>query len=134
MQCFCVLLFSKWEDILHLSTIISILLIYSALIYFMLAVKKPFPWGMHVNSAKFNNRYYCWRDYSKKCVVYYDTFVFYYACKCKSYSVILALVPNAFSKILGKNSEAKYHKGNFCVPYRSDLDWSIGIVRMDILL
>ena len=49
-------------------------------------------------------------------------FFIYYACKCKDCSFILALVPNSFSKILGKNSEAKYDKGDFCVPYRSDLD------------
>ena len=59
---------------------------------------------------------------------------FYYACKCKSCSVILALVPSTFSKILRKNSEAKYHKGNLCVPYRSDLDWLVGIFHMNILL
>ena len=99
-----------------------------------MAVKKHFQWGMHVNSAKNNSIYYCWQDYSKKCVVYYDTFAFYYACKCKVCSIILALVPSAFSKILGKNSETKYHKGNFCVPYRSDLDRSVGMVQMNMLL
>ena len=134
MKCSYVLIFSKWEGILHLSTTISILLICSALIYFLLDVKKQIPWGMHVNSAKNNSIYYCWHDYSKKCAVYYETFVFYYACKCKACLVILALVPSAFSKILGKNSEAKYHKRNFCVPYRSNIDWPVGMVWMDILM